>query len=57
MTDKTRDVRIPLTVLGTGAMGTALVRAWLAAGHPVTVWNRTPARAEALAAQGATVAA
>ncbi|MGX1513914.1 NAD(P)-dependent oxidoreductase [Streptomyces collinus] len=57
MTDTTRDVRIPLTVLGTGAMGTALVRAWLAAGHPVTVWNRTPARAEALAAQGATVAA
>ncbi|MFE7433750.1 NAD(P)-dependent oxidoreductase [Streptomyces tendae] len=57
MTDKTRDVRIPLTVLGAGAMGTALVRAWLAAGHPVTVWNRTPARAEALAAQGATVAA
>ncbi|MFJ8144419.1 NAD(P)-dependent oxidoreductase [Streptomyces sp. NPDC096048] len=49
--------RTPLTVLGTGAMGTALVRAWLAAGHPVTVWNRTPARAEALAADGATVAA
>ncbi|MFJ8081009.1 NAD(P)-dependent oxidoreductase [Streptomyces sp. NPDC096205] len=49
--------RTPLTVLGTGAMGTALVRAWLAAGHPVTVWNRTPARAEALAAEGATVAA
>jgi 3-hydroxyisobutyrate dehydrogenase-like beta-hydroxyacid dehydrogenase len=38
-------------------MGTALARAWLAAGHPVTVWNRTPARAEALAAEGATVAA
>ncbi|MFF0199584.1 NAD(P)-dependent oxidoreductase [Streptomyces sp. NPDC005017] len=46
----------PLTVLGTGAMGSALVRAWLAAGHPVTVWNRTPARAEALAAEGASVA-
>ncbi|MEU0076149.1 NAD(P)-binding domain-containing protein [Streptomyces sp. NPDC006332] len=46
----------PLTLLGTGAMGTALARAWLAAGHPVTVWNRTPARAEALAAEGATVA-
>ncbi|MGW5566602.1 NAD(P)-dependent oxidoreductase [Streptomyces tendae] len=57
MTDKTPAARIPLTVLGTGAMGTALVRAWLAAGHPVTVWNRTPARAEALAARGATVAA
>ncbi|MGY1580366.1 NAD(P)-dependent oxidoreductase [Streptomyces sp. MN13] len=49
--------RTPLTLLGTGAMGTALARAWLAAGHPVTVWNRTAARAEALAADGATVAA
>uniref|UniRef100_UPI0013026769 NAD(P)-binding domain-containing protein n=2 Tax=Streptomyces TaxID=1883 RepID=UPI0013026769 len=49
--------RTPLTLLGTGAMGTALARAWLAAGHPVTVWNRTAARAEALAAEGATVAA
>jgi 3-hydroxyisobutyrate dehydrogenase-like beta-hydroxyacid dehydrogenase len=45
-----------ITLLGTGAMGTALGRAWLAAGHPVTVWNRTPARTEALAAEGATVA-
>ncbi|GGP33506.1 NAD(P)-dependent oxidoreductase [Streptomyces calvus] len=49
--------RTPLTLLGTGAMGTALARAWLAAGHPVTVWNRTPERAAALAADGATVAA
>ncbi|MEV8591554.1 NAD(P)-binding domain-containing protein [Streptomyces sp. NPDC052012] len=47
----------PVTVLGTGDMGSALARAWLAAGHPVTVWNRTPARAEPLAAEGAAVAA
>ncbi|MBB4715386.1 3-hydroxyisobutyrate dehydrogenase-like beta-hydroxyacid dehydrogenase [Streptomyces luteogriseus] len=47
----------PLTLLGTGAMGTALARVWLAAGHAVTVWNRTAARAEPLAAEGATVAA
>lgn len=47
----------PLTLLGTGAMGTALARTWLAAGHPLTVWNRTPSRAGALAAEGATVAA
>ena len=47
----------PLTLLGTGAMGTALARVWLAAGHEVTVWNRTAARAEPLAAEGATVAA
>ncbi|MEV8126409.1 NAD(P)-binding domain-containing protein [Streptomyces sp. NPDC085944] len=57
MTDKTPAARIPLTVLGTGAMGTALVRAWLAAGHPVTVWNRTAARTGTLAAEGAAVAA
>ncbi|MFH8843053.1 NAD(P)-dependent oxidoreductase [Streptomyces sp. NPDC017868] len=38
----------PVTLLGLGAMGTALARAWLAAGHPLTVWNRTPARAEAV---------
>lgn len=56
MTDNPTADAIPLTVLGTGAMGTALVRAWLAAGHPVTVWNRTHARAEALAAEGATLA-
>ncbi|MDT0270464.1 NAD(P)-binding domain-containing protein [Streptomyces sp. DSM 44915] len=37
-------------------MGTALARAWLAAGHSVTVWNRTPARAEPLSAAGAVVA-
>ncbi|WP_309061865.1 NAD(P)-binding domain-containing protein [Streptomyces sp.] len=61
MTDNTSATapvsRTPLTLLGTGAMGTALARAWLAAGHPVTVWNRTPARADALAAEGAAVAA
>ncbi|MGW4383493.1 NAD(P)-dependent oxidoreductase [Kitasatospora sp. NPDC004531] len=49
--------KTPLALLGLGAMGTALARTWLAAGHPLTVWNRTPARAEALAAEGATVAA
>ncbi|MEV4180589.1 NAD(P)-binding domain-containing protein [Streptosporangium canum] len=45
-----------LTLLGLGAMGTALARTWLAAGHPLTVWNRTAGRAEPLAAEGATVA-
>lgn len=57
MTDNALTTKTPLTLLGAGAMGTALARTWLAAGHPVTVWNRTPARAEALAAEGATVAA
>ncbi|MFC4534738.1 NAD(P)-dependent oxidoreductase [Sphaerisporangium dianthi] len=45
-----------LTLLGLGAMGTALARAWLAAGHPLTVWNRTSSRAEPFAAEGAAVA-
>lgn len=48
--------KTPVTLLGLGAMGTALARTWLAAGHPLTVWNRTPARAAALAAEGARVA-
>ncbi|MFI6704279.1 NAD(P)-dependent oxidoreductase [Streptomyces sp. NPDC050509] len=46
-----------LTLLGLGAMGTAFARAWLAAGYPLTVWNRTPSRAEALVAEGARPAA
>ncbi|MDR6978319.1 3-hydroxyisobutyrate dehydrogenase-like beta-hydroxyacid dehydrogenase [Streptomyces sp. 3330] len=46
----------PVTMLGLGAMGTALARTWLAAGHPLTVWNRTPARAASLAIEGAKVA-
>ncbi|MFI8514970.1 NAD(P)-dependent oxidoreductase [Streptomyces sp. NPDC085460] len=46
----------PVSLLGLGAMGTALARTWLTAGHPLTVWNRTPARAEALAPEGAEVA-
>jgi 3-hydroxyisobutyrate dehydrogenase-like beta-hydroxyacid dehydrogenase len=49
--------KAPVTLLGLGDMGTALARAWLSAGHPLTVWNRTRAKAEALAAEGARVAA
>ncbi|MET7689220.1 NAD(P)-binding domain-containing protein [Streptomyces sp. NPDC005483] len=45
-----------VTLLGLGAMGTALARTWLAAGHPLTVWNRTPGRAMPLAAEGANIA-
>ncbi|MER7486257.1 NAD(P)-binding domain-containing protein [Streptomyces sp. NPDC126497] len=48
--------KTPVTLLGLGAMGTALARSWLAAGHPVTVWNRTPARSAPLAAEGAEAA-
>ncbi|WP_228452861.1 NAD(P)-dependent oxidoreductase [Streptomyces alkaliterrae] len=45
-----------VSVLGLGAMGRELARALLDAGHRVTVWNRTAARAEALADRGAVVA-
>ncbi|MGK5522904.1 NAD(P)-dependent oxidoreductase [Micromonospora sp. URMC 107] len=45
-----------VTVLGLGAMGRALASALLAAGHPTTVWNRTPGRSAALAEAGAEVA-
>jgi 3-hydroxyisobutyrate dehydrogenase-like beta-hydroxyacid dehydrogenase len=47
----------PVTVVGLGPMGRALAGAFVAAGHPTTVWNRTAARADALVAQGATRAA
>src|SRR6185369_2262752 len=45
-----------VAVLGTGIMGTGMARSLLRAGHAVTVWNRTAARAEPLEADGATVA-
>jgi 3-hydroxyisobutyrate dehydrogenase len=35
-------------VLGTGIMGAAMARSLARADHDVTVWNRTPARAEAV---------
>ncbi|MFJ9932815.1 NAD(P)-dependent oxidoreductase [Streptomyces virginiae] len=54
MTDTTP--RKSLTLLGLGDMGTALARTWLAAGYAPTVWNRTPAKAAPLAAEGAVVA-
>jgi len=43
--------------VGLGAMGSAIAQRLLAAGHPVTGYNRTRAKAEALASQGLTVAA
>ncbi|MFE1905522.1 NAD(P)-dependent oxidoreductase [Streptomyces gardneri] len=43
----------PVTVIGLGLMGQALAGAFLKAGHPTTVWNRTPAKAAPLVAAGA----
>lgn len=42
--------------IGLGRMGSGMAAHILTAGHEVTVYNRTPAKAEALAAQGAKVA-
>ncbi|MBL1290579.1 NAD(P)-dependent oxidoreductase [Streptomyces sp. For3] len=44
-------------MIGLGPMGRAMTRTLLAAGHPVTVWNRTAARADGVVAEGATRAA
>ncbi|GAA1931955.1 hypothetical protein GCM10009837_67070 [Streptomyces durmitorensis] len=41
-------------VLGLGRMGAPIASAFLNTGYPVTVWNRTAAKADALVAQGAT---
>lgn len=46
-----------ITFIGLGQMGWHMARRLLEAGHEVIVWNRTRARADALAAAGATVAA
>lgn len=51
MTDK-----LTVSVLGTGIMGAAMARNLLRAGHTVRAWNRTRAKAEPLAADGAHIA-
>src|SRR5262245_49466328 len=45
-----------VSVIGLGAMGSALAGALLGADHSVTVWNRTASRMEPLAALGASYA-
>lgn len=45
-----------IAVLGQGAMGSRMARRLLAAGHAVTVWNRTAATCAPLKAAGARVA-
>ncbi|MFJ3304807.1 NAD(P)-dependent oxidoreductase [Streptomyces sp. NPDC086549] len=50
MTDK-----LTVSVLGTGIMGAAMARNLTKAGHTVRAWNRTRAKAEPLAADGAHV--
>jgi 3-hydroxyisobutyrate dehydrogenase-like beta-hydroxyacid dehydrogenase len=46
----------PVTLIGLGPMGQAMVHALLREGRSVTVWNRTPSRAADVVAAGATLA-
>jgi 3-hydroxyisobutyrate dehydrogenase len=46
-----------VAILGLGIMGGGMAANWLAKGFEVAVWNRTTAKAEALAGKGAKVAA
>ncbi|AZM57091.1 hydroxyacid dehydrogenase [Streptomyces sp. WAC 01529] len=45
--------RTPVTVIGLGSMGAALAQAFVRAGHPTTVWNRSAEKAAPLVARGA----
>lgn len=45
-----------VTMIGLGPMGQAMALVLLKAGHQVTVWNRTPSRAEDAVAAGAVLA-
>jgi 3-hydroxyisobutyrate dehydrogenase len=45
-----------VTLLGLGTMGNGMANQLLAAGIPLTVWNRSPEKARALEARGAKVA-
>lgn len=46
-----------VSVLGLGSMGSALARCLVENGHEVSVWNRTPEKAEALARASGSVCA
>ncbi|RFU40309.1 NAD(P)-dependent oxidoreductase, partial [Actinomadura logoneensis] len=50
-------VKKKIAFLGLGRMGSAMAGRLLAAGHDLTVWNRSPERAAPLAGRGAVAAA
>lgn len=56
-TETSTETSTDVTIVGLGLMGRALADAVLTAGHRVTVWNRTAAKAEGLASRGARLAA
>ncbi|MEU8803752.1 NAD(P)-binding domain-containing protein [Spirillospora sp. NPDC048819] len=47
------DPAVPVTVMGLGLMGHALAEAFVTAGHPTTVWNRSAGKGAGLADRGA----
>jgi 3-hydroxyisobutyrate dehydrogenase-like beta-hydroxyacid dehydrogenase len=51
------DPRLAVGLIGLGNMGTAIAERLLDAGYKLLVYNRTPEKADAVAARGATVAA
>jgi 2-hydroxy-3-oxopropionate reductase len=53
----TEESEVKIGFCGPGLMGAPMIRHLLNAGHEVQVWNRTRAKAEALVAHGATLAA
>ncbi|MFG2146245.1 NAD(P)-dependent oxidoreductase [Streptomyces sp. NPDC048696] len=59
-TDMSTDMKTKVqrvAFLGLGNMGAPMARRLLGAGYELTVWNRTAAKAEALVAEGAAIAA
>lgn len=46
-----------LGFIGLGTMGSLMCRNLLKAGYPMTIWNRTPSKMEALVSLGAKAAA
>ncbi|MYW04161.1 NAD(P)-binding domain-containing protein [Streptomyces sp. SID3343] len=51
-----RSTNHSVTVIGLGPMGRAMASTFLDRGYDVTLWNRTPSRADALVARGARLA-
>src|SRR6516164_6093835 len=52
-----REVTMKVGFIGLGQMGAAMAASLLRAGHEVTVYNRTPGKAQALVDRGAHLAA
>jgi 3-hydroxyisobutyrate dehydrogenase len=55
MTEEMRNVKPSIGLLGLGTMGQGMAKNLLKAGFPLSVWNRTKAKAEPLAHSGARV--